>query len=88
MEDSHNGVNPKEISMADKYEPKDGDMSVFPNDKGDNPARPDYTGKVLIEGKEYLVDDGSGTVYDYEVYQDSEQLVKIGTYDGSTLTLD
>lgn len=41
-----------------------------------------------IEGKEYLVDDGSGTVYDYEVYQDSEQLVKIGTYDGSTLTLD
>jgi len=55
MEDSHNGVNPKEISMADKYEPKDGDMSVFPNDKGDNPARPDYTGKVLIEGKEYRV---------------------------------
>ena len=41
-----------------------------------------------IEGKEYLVDDGSGTVYDYDVYQDSEQLVKIGTYDGSTLTLD
>lgn len=39
----------------EKYIPKDGDMSVFPNDKEGNEARPDFTGKVLIEGKEYRV---------------------------------
>ena len=44
----------KEIKM-EKYVPKDGDMSVFPNDKEGNEARPDFTGKVLIEGKEYRV---------------------------------
>ena len=41
--------------MNDKYVPKDGDISVFPNDKGDNPARPDYTGKVYIAGQMYRV---------------------------------
>ena len=41
-----------------------------------------------IDGKEYLVDETSGVAYDYDVYQDSEQLVKVGTYDGSSLTLD
>lgn len=26
---------------------------LFKNDKGDNPARPDYTGTVTVEGKKY-----------------------------------
>lgn len=26
---------------------------LFKNDKGDNPKRPDYTGKINIAGKEY-----------------------------------
>ena len=42
--------------MSEKqYQMKDGDISVFPNDKGDNPRRPDYTGKALISGKEFSV---------------------------------
>lgn len=27
--------------------------TLFKNDKGDNPNRPDYTGKINIAGKEY-----------------------------------
>ena len=29
--------------------------SLFRNDKGDNEARPDYTGTLNVEGKEYRV---------------------------------
>ncbi len=27
--------------------------TLFPNDKADNPKRPDYTGNINVEGKEY-----------------------------------
>lgn len=27
--------------------------TLFPNDKADNPKRPDYTGTINVEGKEY-----------------------------------
>lgn len=27
--------------------------TLFRNDKGDNPARPDYTGEINVEGKKY-----------------------------------
>jgi len=29
--------------------------ALFKNDKGDNPNRPDYKGKVNVDGKEYYV---------------------------------
>lgn len=32
------------------YTPKDGHGSLFKNDKGDNPARPDYRGDAMING--------------------------------------
>ena len=35
------------------YTPKEGSGSLFKNDKGDNPARPDYRGDVMIEGVLY-----------------------------------
>ena len=35
------------------YEPKDGSGALFKNDKGDNPARPDYRGDVMIKGTLY-----------------------------------
>lgn len=35
------------------YEPKDGSGSLFKNDKGDNPNRPDYRGDIMIEGVVY-----------------------------------
>lgn len=35
------------------YEPKDGSGALFKNDKGDNPARPDYRGDVMINGTLY-----------------------------------
>ena len=41
-----------------------------------------------VDGVEYLVNSQNGEVYDYTIYQESEQVVKIGTWDGSTLTLD
>lgn len=37
------------------YEKKDGDISVFLNDKGGNNKRPDYKGNALIGGEEYEV---------------------------------
>lgn len=37
------------------YEKKDGDISLFPNDKQGNEKRPDYKGTVLIGGTEYEV---------------------------------
>ena len=33
------------------YEQKDNSASVFENDKGDNPNRPDFRGKGMIDGK-------------------------------------
>ena len=43
-------------------------IAVFKNDKGDNPARPDYRGVTNIDGKEYefslwLKESKSGTKY-------------------------
>lgn len=35
------------------YELKDGQGSLFKNDKGDNAKRPDYRGSVKIGGVEY-----------------------------------
>ena len=43
----------KELQMAFEY--KDGQGSLFVNDKGDNPARPDRTGRVMIAGKMYKI---------------------------------
>lgn len=37
------------------YEMKEGQVSVFINDKEGNEKRPDYTGKALLNGKEYRV---------------------------------
>ena len=34
------------------YEHEDGKISLFVNDKGDNPKRPDYTGKGMYKGEE------------------------------------
>ena len=35
------------------YEQKDGTGSLFKNDKGDNPKRPDYRGSITIEGRQW-----------------------------------
>ena len=35
------------------YQPKDGSGALFKNDKGENPARPDYRGDVMVGGVVY-----------------------------------
>lgn len=35
------------------YEPRDGSGTLFQNDKGDNPARPDYRGDFMLDGQMY-----------------------------------
>lgn len=37
------------------YEPKDGSGALFKNDKGDNPARPDYRGDIMLNGVLYEI---------------------------------
>ena len=37
------------------YEKKDGDISLFKNDKGGNDKRPDMRGEALIDGRSYRV---------------------------------
>jgi hypothetical protein len=37
------------------FEPKDNSGSIFVNDKGDNPKRPDRKGQAMIGGVEYWV---------------------------------
>lgn len=37
------------------YQPKDGQGAMFKNDKGDNPARPDYRGDIMLGGVLYEV---------------------------------
>lgn len=37
------------------YEPKEGSGGLFKNDKGDNPARPDYRGDLMVGGVLYEV---------------------------------
>ena len=37
------------------YEPKDGDISIFKNDKKGNERRPDYRGDALICGVKYTI---------------------------------
>ena len=37
------------------YEKKEGDISIFANNKGDNEKRPDYRGNALIGGTEYRI---------------------------------
>lgn len=38
-----------------EYVQKDMSGSIWPNDKGDNPNRPDMRGTVTIDGKKYSV---------------------------------
>lgn len=40
--------------MPEVYDNKNTGV-LFKNDKGDNPARPDYTGNVDVEGRKYRV---------------------------------
>lgn len=35
------------------YQPREGSGSIFTNDKGDNPARPDYRGDIMLGGVLY-----------------------------------
>lgn len=35
------------------YQPKDGNGALFKNDKGDNAARPDYRGDLMVGGVVY-----------------------------------
>jgi len=37
------------------YSPKDGSGALFKNDKGDNPARPDYRGDIMLNGVLYEI---------------------------------
>jgi hypothetical protein len=37
------------------YEPKEGSGALFKNDKGTNPARPDYRGDIMLGGVLYEV---------------------------------
>lgn len=37
------------------YEMREGQGSMFPNDKGDNPKRPDYRGDFLLNGVVYEI---------------------------------
>jgi hypothetical protein len=37
------------------YEPKEGSGSLFKNEKGDNPARPDYRGDIMLDGVLYEI---------------------------------
>jgi len=37
------------------YEPKEGSGALFKNDKGDNAARPDYRGDLMVGGVLYEV---------------------------------
>jgi hypothetical protein len=37
------------------YQPKEGSGALFKNDKGDNPARPDYRGDVMLGGVLYEI---------------------------------
>jgi len=37
------------------YTPKDGSGALFKSDKGDNPARPDYRGDLMVGGVVYEV---------------------------------
>lgn len=37
------------------YQPKEGSFSLFKNDRKTTDTHPDYTGTILIEGKEYWI---------------------------------
>lgn len=37
------------------YQPKEGSGALFKNDKGDNPARPDYRGDLMVGGVVYEI---------------------------------
>ena len=41
--------------MENKQYDKTNTIAIFRNDKGDNQKRPDYTGTVNVNGKEYKV---------------------------------
>lgn len=40
--------------MAEQYD-NTNTFALFKNDKGDNPKRPDYRGKVNIKGHEFVI---------------------------------
>jgi hypothetical protein len=46
---------PQQRSPKMAYELEEGNISVFVNDKGDNPKRPDYTGKCMVDGQELQI---------------------------------
>lgn len=37
------------------YQPKEGSFSLFKNDRKTTDSHPDYTGSILIDGKEYWI---------------------------------
>lgn len=37
------------------YQPKEGSGALFKSDKGDNPARPDYRGDIMLNGILYEI---------------------------------
>jgi len=43
------------METSSKYTPKNGEISVFTNDKQGNEARPDYTGTLTLDGKTFNV---------------------------------
>lgn len=43
------------MESSNKFIPQDGDIAVWKNDKGENPKRPDYTGKLTLDGTDYNV---------------------------------
>lgn len=69
------------------YEMKDGETSIFINDKQGNEKRPDYTGKLLLNGKMHRVSlwkktSASGDVYMNGRVQLNEEQAQKASNDG------
>jgi uncharacterized protein (DUF736 family) len=45
----------QQLEEQRRMDMKDNTLVLFPNDKGDNPKRPDFTGKGLHNGVEFQV---------------------------------
>lgn len=43
------------METSSKYQPKNNEISIWRNDKGDNPNRPDWTGTLTHEGQTFKV---------------------------------
>jgi len=44
----HHTTMEAKMAYSEPYKEKEGDVSLFVNDKGDNPDRPDFTGYALM----------------------------------------